>query len=552
LNTFANANSKKEANNESAIFKSIKYLRSKLPNHSYIQYTATPQANLLIDYLDMLSPDWHVLIEPGENYTGGEAFFKSGNSNKIVSIPDEERYHYKDRPLIYPPKGLKDAIYNFILSSIFLCYNKFKLNKAECKLERTSLMIHPCFRKDSINKFYTWTKLIVQAIQDSIKNDELAGLQTQFNKYLDENGRIFSEVPEFNEVIEAINEDFLDNLSIHEVVGDAERTEFPWDEAKHHILVGGQLLDRGFTVEDLIVTYMPRDTKGPNNADTIEQRCRFFGYKKRYFEFCKLYLPLGLKTDYESYVDHEVHLRKTLAEYSMSEFKRLGSPMLSNNGLNLTNKSRLSQGLIETAFKGYKYFEPPLNYKKNNELIEHFLREIETYNFINVLKPKDKRDQQDNNTHKVFGISKLELINLLSRYDVGNPEENIQKSHIERLLANSKESFPDKVFIIEIAYLRKEGRPRTIKKSKRHRGNPYEISALASNYPSYFGDSKLLKTDDSGKSQFNYQGNLVVQIHRIFGDEKTEQDNPFFQRTFYTLAFAFPDNVQTTVISKII
>ena len=64
----------------------------------------------------------------------------------------------------------------------------------------------------------------------------------------------------------------------------ARRGETPkvnWREHYAHILVGGQTLDRGFTVEGLTVTYMPRSL-GSRNIDTIQQRARFFGYKESY------------------------------------------------------------------------------------------------------------------------------------------------------------------------------------------------------------------------------------------------------------------------------
>lgn len=551
LNTYANSNSKKDLTKESAIFNSIKYLRSNIPNHSYIQYTATPQANLLIDYLDILSPEWHVLIEPGENYTGGKDFFKTENNRLITNIPEDERYHFKDKPLNFAPKGMKEAIYYFIFSSVFLCYDQFSLKNPEAKIKKSSLMIHPCFRKDSINKFHKWTKSIIDGIQDSLKNEEFNTIRLHYETYISENGWMLEKLPDFEEVVDVIYQDFLDNVSIHLVIGDSEKNDFPWDEAKHHVLIGGQLLDRGFTVEDLIVTYMPRDTKGKNNADTIEQRCRFFGYKRKYLNFCKLYLPLGLKSDYESYVDHEIHLRETLEKYSMQEFKRLGSPMLSALGLNLTNKSRLSYDLIETSFKGFKYFEPPFNYKKNNEIVEQFLLELDA-SYLGILKPPIKKDEQDNNTHKVFEIDKKQVLEFLSKFDSGNLEENIQRSHIERILANDKDQCSDKVFVIQIAHQRSEGRLRTVKESKKQRGNQYEISALASNYPSYFGDTKLLKTEKTGKSDFSYNNNFILQIHKIRAEEQTKPNIPFYKESFYTIAFSFPEKINSTIISNII
>ena len=76
LNTYARSNTKKNKDDESAIFNSIKNLRESIPNHTYLQYTATPQANLLIDTMSLLSPDWHVILKPGDKYTGGNEFLK--------------------------------------------------------------------------------------------------------------------------------------------------------------------------------------------------------------------------------------------------------------------------------------------------------------------------------------------------------------------------------------------------------------------------------------------------------------------------------------------
>jgi hypothetical protein len=65
-----------------------------------------------------------------------------------------------------------------------------------------------------------------------------------------------------------------------------------WGQSYGWLLVGGQAMDRGITVEGLTVTYMPRG-RGVNNADTIQQRARFFGYKRRYLGFCRVYLEQG-------------------------------------------------------------------------------------------------------------------------------------------------------------------------------------------------------------------------------------------------------------------
>ena len=63
--------------------------------------------------------------------------------------------------------------------------------------------------------------------------------------------------------------------------GNRRTPQINWGQSYSWILVGGQAMDRGFTVEGLTVTYMPRNL-GIGNADTVQQRARFFGYKRAF------------------------------------------------------------------------------------------------------------------------------------------------------------------------------------------------------------------------------------------------------------------------------
>src|SRR4029078_10953188 len=84
-----------------------------------------------------------------------------------------------------------------------------------------------------------------------------------------------------------------------------------WRQGYAFVLVGGQAMDRGFTVEGLTVTYMPRDM-GVGNADTIQQRARFFGYKRPYLVFCRVFLEQSVRTAFEWYVAHDRDIRRRL------------------------------------------------------------------------------------------------------------------------------------------------------------------------------------------------------------------------------------------------
>ena len=105
-----------------------------------------------------------------------------------------------------------------------------------------------------------------------------------------------------------------------------ETPPIPWFNAYSWILVAGQAVDRGFTVEGLTVTYMPRGV-GVGNADTLQQRGRFFGYKAPYLGYCRIYLPADVAAAYHDYVEHEEDVRQQLREYeapgrSLDDWKR--------------------------------------------------------------------------------------------------------------------------------------------------------------------------------------------------------------------------------------
>jgi len=125
---------------------------------------------------------------------------------------------------------------------------------------------------------------------------------------------------------EAIKQRFRQEFSDTEIKEVNRRAGGPpviieWGQRRGWILVGGQAMDRGFTVEGLTVTYMPRGP-GMGNADTVQQRGRFFGYKRRYLGFCRVYLEQDALVAFQDYVEHEEYMRREL-----QKIQRSGQPL---------------------------------------------------------------------------------------------------------------------------------------------------------------------------------------------------------------------------------
>ena len=74
---------------------------------------------------------------------------------------------------------------------------------------------------------------------------------------------------------------------------------------KNNILVGGNMVGRGVTIEGLAVTYITRRARNETNADTMEQRARWFGYKRDYLDVCRIFVTAQLRDDYTELLRHE-------------------------------------------------------------------------------------------------------------------------------------------------------------------------------------------------------------------------------------------------------
>jgi hypothetical protein len=566
LNTRSRNNERFGLNDESAIFSSIKNLRYVLPNHTYIQYTATPQAPLLIDTATLLSPDWHVLLTPGNNYTGGSTFFKE--SNDIVDIiPQEGQYPPNINHLTSAPESLVNSLKEFLILSALMGGD---IERFEEINDRATMLVHPTWRVNSddenigIERFFDWIQNIIEMLEKDLENNDLEVFHKDFinvEKRLKKNGwkGVF---PKFEIVTEAVLDWVLDDLKIHQVTGGKleKGEEFPWDNNRYHILVGGQLLDRGFTVENLIMTYMPRDTVGNNQADTIEQRCRFYGYRRKYVDYCRVYITRGLKQDYIDYNNHEYELHKYLSNHTLEEFINEGSKMMMSKNLIPTNMSRISKTIISNHLKGFQHFNPQPPYLiENNQTIIDFIYNIRD-SYVDDLKPRIIEHQGVNNViHKVSKVPVSKIIDLLLDFQINNKFEIMKRASMLRYIDFLKKDFKY-CWVIEVAYKRNEPRERTVKfrENPKAAGNQYQIPTLGAgdtkfkDGSTYFADRKLLvETDKTNESSvnFGYNNELILQIHKIKASSKSEEEY-IKGEVFYSLALSFSEALETRYISR--
>ena len=306
---------------QSTTYSRLLELRAAIKNGSYLQYTATPQAPLLINIVDILSPKFAEVIAPGEGYVGGREFF-SEPRELIRDIPEEE-IPTNQNVLASSPPSLLSALRIFLLGA-----------GAHLVLggqpPQRSMMVHPSPLTEEHGQYYEWVLGALEnwkrILSQPPTDDDRITLLDEFRRDYVDLSQTAPELPPFNSIEPRI---------IHVIRRTTVRTvnsirtgtaPINWSETPFWILVGGQSMNRGFTLEGLTVTYMPRG-QGVGNADTIQQRGRFFGYKRAYKGFCRIFLERDVIDAFRAYVEHEEDIRGQLLHHrdtgrSLSDWRR--------------------------------------------------------------------------------------------------------------------------------------------------------------------------------------------------------------------------------------
>lgn len=344
LNTKVSQNAKTKSSEESSTYKALIKIRDSLSNHTYLQYTATPQAPLLINKIDNLSADFVQVLNAGTGYTGGQVFFDD-NSKLTRIIPDKDIAGHFEENTDTAPESYLEALRIYIIGVAAGLHTNGGVGNR-------SMLIHPSHKTIQHKEFYKWAVDTFNTWKSIWATDNLEkeSFTTKlYESYLDLKNTTDS-IPSFEDIKTKINAAFT-KIVIKEINSSNGKTpEIDWNDKYGHILVGGQAMDRGFTVEGLTVTYMPRGL-GVGNVDTLQQRARFFGYRGAYLGYCRVYLDQTTLNVFKGYLKHEEGVRKSLIKNntegkSLNDWKRAfwldpGLKACRNNILDLDSLTKM-------------------------------------------------------------------------------------------------------------------------------------------------------------------------------------------------------------------
>lgn len=319
----------------SVINSQIRKLLSKFTRSSYVAYTATPYANVFIQHdgfdrvvgADLFPRNFIISLPKPKSYMGPEEFFGEFTSGSTVDtahamqlVFDNDVSELDDlvssaiNPQYSPvrdlvPKSLQEAIYNFVLGTALKRIDSNHRGPSSCLIHASHLSLKQNTLGEILRKFLAELRVEWRYDSDSC----LPEWQERYERFCEE-ASIDTNRFSFTSVCEEINLLFTRGQGLPVLVlNTTSQDELDYESEPNlvAVVVGGNKLSRGLTLEGLITSYFVRTVREVK-ADTLTQMGRFFGYRRAVLPFTRLYTTEKLRSDFRDISLLEDHLRKEI------------------------------------------------------------------------------------------------------------------------------------------------------------------------------------------------------------------------------------------------
>jgi hypothetical protein len=328
----ASVNTAKDDSSPSAINQLIREILETLPRASYVGYTATPFANVLIDPAvpeDLYPRDFIIDLPRPLEYVGPETLFgrepleldpdgyqPDEGHDLIREVPDDELGDLKpskpsEREDFTPavPPSLERAIRYFLLSTAAR-RARGEGNRHATMLVHTSqyTLVHHLLRYAIAGT--------VKRLDERFREGDEDLLRSLAEFWEEECGRVpaadFGLEPVSWEQVRA---ELPAVLTAIRVIEDNSRSEdrLDYGEADQVVIaVGGNTLSRGLTLEGLSVSYFVRSASA---YDTLLQMGRWFGYRKGYADLTRIWMTDEMREWFRHLATVEQEIRYEIERY---------------------------------------------------------------------------------------------------------------------------------------------------------------------------------------------------------------------------------------------
>jgi hypothetical protein len=378
---------------------------------------------------------------------------------------------------LYPkslPKSLEDAVKCFIISIAVRIKRKPLIKDSILFQKHNSMLIH-------ISRFTFWQdrttellKVFFNNLKNELNNEPINSpvyndFRRVWNKY-------YIESIESSVIKEYLPDDYQDEFMVPvrfndildflilavndiEIVCANSNSQDSLDysnKPKKYIVVGGNRLSRGFTLEGLTINYFVRDT---NFADSLLQMGRWFGYRPGYLDCCKLFTTIDTveSYDFSTSVIEDVEAQfyqmaskgRTPADFAIKVMNdpdviKITRPAILKNAktirwsysdkLDQTTKFNIDKHRIEDSWKDFVDYFRNKNYNSEDSSLKYF--DTNADEICKILKLKNAFTNPNHYEPLISFISDVKSKGYLNKWSIA-----IRRKGEGKLIQDSKELF---------------------------------------------------------------------------------------------------------------
>ncbi len=308
---------------------------------TYLQITATPTGLFLIPPPNLCTPCYTSLLTPGRDYVGIRVFFVKLRDLLLSRIPDNETPD--NWPEQHIPPSLNEAIDWYLVSySIIRTAKRRDGTDYFSGTKPLSMLCHPERTVVAHADYRAWIESTLQQYRRDL-SDPLGGqplLSRLEETYNTVKSQLISTPNEFvdsdcqiqdwdSDELRASLEEAITLTQVKLINTQNQVTDIRqfW-RVRSVIVCGGDGVGRGFTFEGLITTYLARPVGNTPNADTVQQRARFCGYRRKILPFMKVFLSEANRILFSNYVLTENIYRTQISRFEMVPYGHINGDEL--------------------------------------------------------------------------------------------------------------------------------------------------------------------------------------------------------------------------------
>ncbi|HEY8332969.1 MAG TPA: Z1 domain-containing protein [Tardiphaga sp.] len=339
----------------------INALIQQLISHDgiYIGVTATPARLDLNNTFENDNERW-VNFPPHDAYTGQDVFFPldTAAAFSLQTLPDSDD----------SPKYLREAIFRFLIRVA-------ALNLQTGTDENFSMLIHTSGKKLDHKSDKKPIDDVMNALSD-VHSKKFEAYTTDLDKIASklygkgQAGRILGYIVRNCDQTTTVimNSERDKNVDFKSATSPAAMFTF---------VIGGNIVSRGVTFDNLLSMFFTRDSKHKIQQDTYIQRARMFGARKRHLSHFELTIPEQLYLDWQRcFVFHKLALEAIKTKKGSPVW--LADQRIAAVAANSIDKANVMLDKGEMSFPMFKYSRDIENIVLGNKDTISRLKDIQT------------------------------------------------------------------------------------------------------------------------------------------------------------------------------